>query len=326
MIRVILERWGHAQVLEVDQRDITAGSGPQDQVRLAPNEAAPAHLRLGQRRGSVVLQPHRPVFVSEQPVERVPVVLSHEDEVRVGSYRLRVQVVPDSSRGLLGSSSPWGELLEEVHDRELGVRRYRSVRHEVTVDERSDAGEGARWLERIRPHFPGEGQDAFSGRPAYAVPLPPGRSVRELLAGRSVQPPLEAAFALAIRLAERVGRLHQAGFVHGGLWPERIWVTLDGDVRLLPPGPGPDVQDPLNEPYFPAHRRAGAPCTEAGDLWALQRLVRRWLPEAAVAEQAEGWMAILREQATLWGLDPAAHHLGRWVRVIQARFPREVRT
>lgn len=320
MIRVHVHRWGREHVFESDKPDLSVGAGEGDDLRLDPREASIGHLRLSRRRGAVLVQPMRPAWVGAQPVVGVPVVLGEDADVRVGNYRLKARPIDPDDAGFTGRATVWGTLEHEVGGRELGVRRYLSATHEVSVAESGQ--DGAAWLERLAPHFEGEGDPHGGGlgRPAFASALPPGRPASELLgAGQAVRPPPEAAHALAMRLAERLAELHRAGFVHGGLWPDRIWLTRNGDALLLPPGPDPDVEEPLTETYFPSHRRAGGPPTADADVWAVQVFMKHWLEDAPPARRVETWSERLRAHANARGLDPVAHHIARWVRLLDAR-------
>lgn len=320
MLRVILERRGRGFVFESEAADLSVGGGPGDDLRLDPRVAGPGHFRLLRRRSGVVVQPRRPVWVGDRPVDQVPVVLERREPIRLGDYVLSVEPLVPGTRGLAGLESPWGPIEREIADRELGIRRYETSTHELGVAE----GDAKDWLDRVQTHFPGVADRESLGSACFAVALAPGRRGSELLAANaSIDPSAEAVFTLAIRLGERLAHLHEAGFVHGGLWPERLWLSQDGDLVILPPGPRPDVREPLEEVWFPAHRRAGSAPTADADLWAAQRFLRTWVSDAPVAQTARDWTQMLRARAEASGLDPAAHHLAKWVHVLQARFPWE---
>jgi eukaryotic-like serine/threonine-protein kinase len=101
----------------------------------------------------------------------------------------------------------------------------------------------------------------------------PDRWARE--AGGRLPP--AAVAALLANAAEAGGAVHELGVVHRDLKPENLFVTRDGDLRVLdfglaqlPGDPAPTPGHLVGTPgYAPPEQALGLPSTPASDVWGL---------------------------------------------------------
>ncbi|HEX3728098.1 MAG TPA: protein kinase, partial [Pirellulales bacterium] len=114
----------------------------------------------------------------------------------------------------------------------------------------------------------------FPGQDLVVLEDLSGQSLRERLAQGPV-PPL-AAIRAGHALAAGLAAMHAQKIIHGGVWPENIWVEPDGAIKFLqfplviaPPDDEARQQSPAIDYLAPELAAPGAKETSATDLYAL---------------------------------------------------------
>jgi hypothetical protein len=120
--------------------------------------------------------------------------------------------------------------------------------------------------------------------PYLVLPLLPGVTLRELVAGRALCP--EAAIVLALPMIEAAAALHAAGYVHRDLKPENAIASPDGAVTVIDLGLAwRDGMTRHTETgaavgsvgYMAPEQIEGRGVDAAADVWALGVLVYEWI-------------------------------------------------
>lgn len=141
-------------------------------------------------------------------------------------------------------------------------------------------------LEALRVMPPDLGLE-LAGAPHLHWTLAPGRSLAQVLArAREAQQPLDLDLALVVLrgVGLALARLHAAGFSHGLLTLEGVWVGFDGSVHLL---------DAPCAPFLRAMGLEGRPLPPSAttpwtvDLAGLGALLRDLLPADPPADLAQ---------------------------------------
>lgn len=192
---------------------------------------------------------------------------------RVGPWRL----IEEIGRG--GMGSVWrAERADGVYERDVAVKLPRRAR-------RGDAHLAERLAAELRivarlehPHIArlyDAGLDA-QGRPYFAMELVTG----EPLLPHAWQLDLPAKLALLARIARAVAHAHERGVIHRDLKPGNVRVAADGSPRLLdfgiatlraggPAGRATPASGGLTPSHAAPEQLAGAPASEAGDIYSL---------------------------------------------------------
>lgn len=325
-LRVRLTARDRSELLALPGPDVVIGSDPDADLVLDHPSVAPTHARLILRRGRVIIADlgHSPTGVTRGSDRlHAPVTLNPGGAVGVGDLRLEAWVGPV----ILHASA---------HEHECpdpGLRRFpdfggaRPGEHLYLEPGVASAS----WEERARAVALREGDHLFE-------PLPPGlrwsrleRAVRE---GR-VSLPTEALVVLAVELLSAYGPFARTFGPHGLIDGRRVHLGLDGSLRILLPGPVDHFRDPAQLEALAPERRYGLRPTHEADVYSLGVMLGALDPESRIpglskvlpgllAEEPEGrraelpWVVeVLRAQAHQQGLDPAAHHLARAVRVVE---------
>lgn len=320
MLRVGIWRAGRGRVIEAPD-PLWVGADPDCAVRLEGRHIWGQHAALYERRGRVVLAARggARVRVDGAPIT-APVVVPPGAEIDVGGFALQVRVVEGPGPGWVGSETPVGRVTSQLDDPEANVRRYLTAENwELTV---SPGPAETAWRVALERAYPGGRWIERGPEVAFAAPRPPGRSAAELcfaVERGQLTPPIEALVVIVARVLEAVDA--RAG-LHGGVWPDRIWLGRTGEVSVLPCGPAPGPRDLDGDPYVSPSRRMGVAPTAEDDRYALAVLLTRLgqHPDRA-AWLFEGWergaFSVL-ERAHRAKVDPVAQHVARVVAVLDA--------
>jgi hypothetical protein len=139
----------------------------------------------------------------------------------------------------------------------------------------------------------------------------------------------ELALAVLRRLSESLAFHHDAVGAHGGLVPDAVQLTLDGDVLLLRSGPRPS--DPIRDVRWCSEmRRMNLPRTLGDDAFALAQIGAALGGSAIGDELARPedirtradfteWTSRLVALSNRWRVDPSAAHVARVVRLLTDR-------
>jgi len=128
--------------------------------------------------------------------------------------------------------------------------------------------------------IPFEYAGLVDGQP-YLVRAPvEGQTLAGLLA-RTGPLPIEAAVRIAIHLCELLAPAHRAGLVHGGLSPQCIYLTDEGQLAVtdagllaaLRPDPAPPGQPWGRFPYLSPEQAAGEKVHPASDVYVIGSLL-----------------------------------------------------
>ena len=115
------------------------------------------------------------------------------------------------------------------------------------------------------------GIESWRGRPFLVVEFLP----RGTLADRLRRGPVPAprAVRLAVLLANALGALHEAGYLHGDIKPSNVGFASDGSPKLLDFGLARETNDTTSvggtARYLSPEVLSGRPAEEADDVWSL---------------------------------------------------------
>jgi hypothetical protein len=120
--------------------------------------------------------------------------------------------------------------------------------------------------------------------PYLVLPLLPGVTLRDLIAGRAMCP--EAAILLALPVIEAAAALHAAGYVHRDLKPENVIASPDGGVTVIDLGLAwrdgmtrhTDTGAAVGSVgYMAPEQIEGRAVDAAADVWALGVMIYEWI-------------------------------------------------
>ena len=197
--------------------------------------------------------------------------------IRLGNYLLRSNACPPPL-------SRWAEVTR-IADGKSGVL--------LRVSAEQLAGGRAQWLEahaaiskQALQNFESELESTST---LIFSPLPPGRVLRDVITDRGSVSPKETC-QIGIAVADALETLHARPLVHGGVRPDRVWMSKKGEAILLRDPSGPpetptavsrddsawlDQLDPPEAyaaPEFANHQQV---CNQSTDLYALGCLLFR---------------------------------------------------
>jgi serine/threonine protein kinase len=88
------------------------------------------------------------------------------------------------------------------------------------------------------------------GRPFLVLEFLEGRALDELIAGSPLA--ITRVFDISMQIAEALGAAHRRGIIHGNLKPSNVFITNDGQVKLLELGAA-SAATPAAPPAAAAH-------------------------------------------------------------------------
>ena len=115
------------------------------------------------------------------------------------------------------------------------------------------------------------GIESWRGRPFLVVEFLPRGTLADRLARGSMTP--RTAVTIAVRLADALAALHEAGYLHGDVKPSNVGFTWRGSPKLLDFGLARETDDPAagggTVRYLSPEVLSGRPAAEADDVWSL---------------------------------------------------------
>ncbi len=336
-VRIVVARRGRVEIHERPGPDLFVGRGPGADVRIDDERLAPRHAHVLLRRGRVIvtdLGRGRAGIARGDDRVRAPVAVAPDETLRLGDVTMRLAVADPDRPSLVGARVDGARVLEEHPTPDAGVRAYRLDDDRwITVvpqDEATEAGT----------------LDLDDGRVVTVQshgPQVPAAALFDAIERGLVAVPAEASAVLACHLAEGVAAYHRERGPHGAIEPRRLYLGLDGSVRLWSPGPIVDLSDPLLDPFLAPERRYGLPPSFAADAYAVGVHARRLLAGHPALAALDAVLAplfearptdrprhldpiakALAEATAQAGLDATYQHAARAIRVIAGPLSRPI--
>jgi hypothetical protein len=324
------------EYFEFDDHDVVLGRGEGTDLSIDHPSISGRHARVLMRRNRLILADLGGLVAVGEERLRAATTIGDGQKFRVGDVEARAWVMRE--RSLIGRTLRDVTLTAEIDPIYFGTRRYQAStggrRAEVSVLEDAFAAhEVSAWrarMEQTESFAPALlAASEIEGRAAIAERVPLGirlSAVIESLESERIAVSRELALAVLRRLAESLS-VHHAIAPHGGVIPEAVGLTMEGDVLLLRPGPRPS--DPLLDARWCSEmRRMNLPPSIGDDAFALARIGEA-LGGEAIAETLSGEVrtrAGFSEQASRlvelsdrWKVDPSAAHVARVVRLLADR-------
>ena len=235
--------------------------------------------------------------IAAAPVRELTFVLAPGS--RVGRY----EVIRSVARGGFGA-------VYEAHDLSLNRLVALKVLHRTRAADGDAAREGEAAARLAHPNIAVlfDAGVAENGAPFLVYERLHGETVEERLERGPV--PVRQALEIAESIARALAHAHHAGVVHRDLKPSNVFLTADGEVKVLDFGIalllGRGASPGGTPAYMAPEQRRGAPEDARTDLFALGLLILEMVTGAPDTPLARAPSAVRRPLASLLADDPAA--------------------